>query len=834
MKKILFFSLLAGMALAGCTNDELVNGSVFGGDNDYIRFTYHSSNMTRAGGSDKLQNTHYEFGVFADNGGEVMNNYLVAYGDNAHYNSLIAGATTYGDPTSQVDGLSYWFYESLGKNSPYVHTSYNTPDLDQDLKYWDKSKDAYEFWAYAPYTNTTDGTVTQQNALKVAFGSDAFTFTSLSSFYTTPQTQIATADISAGATDAELINYNEGLYAYTKYENSQYGTDVPFEFKHINAKVNVKFYSDIQGYKVKIIDAIPEELNGGGPTNWTTKLSTAYGIQFSPATTLQSWVKMKETQPAAEELPTYYENADVTVSALSTSPTIAVAKNASYTPVNKNLIFQTTGSNVIGTTKASATASPTTLYVLPNNGITDTQTETWRSGTTPASIDALGETVWSDATTTHVADSTGYTLHLSYELVPNDGSAHIKMYDARVFVPASACQWEAGKAYTYIFKITKNSNGVTNPLTADDPATRTDATDPATSKEPYVDVTDPRVNDEQGLQPIVFDGVTVTDYVDSELGDYVISEKTLDWSIENAFKNIKKLFSNGGTQTGAAIYGAKTGDGTATTPYNVVLNSVTSDYLDYSIGDISNQCNTFKDVQAMVQALYNEDGIEKIEYDGNVYTRAEGTTDHGQKIRTFYLNGNTGSGCVRLETAISKEFISDVYSNFDFTSKQIKVISANEANTDSPIYLTIEVNNTADETANGAKIQKVVYNFSAKSAGGLDIEKTGIKAYTLTLNATDGDLMWPAYPANVDANNNNVYKDIRAFLDGVIPTPFTEGTYDSSTTDAEGLANKIAATVFPTAQAKFGTPSTTPYDIDGGVLILGDITVTLKLNLTVK
>ena len=62
MKKILFFSLLAGMALAGCTNDELVNGSVFGGDSDYIRFTYNSSNMTRA---EKLQSTHYEFGVYA-------------------------------------------------------------------------------------------------------------------------------------------------------------------------------------------------------------------------------------------------------------------------------------------------------------------------------------------------------------------------------------------------------------------------------------------------------------------------------------------------------------------------------------------------------------------------------------------------------------------------------------------------------------------------------------------------------------------------------------------------------------------------------------------------
>lgn len=820
MKKILFFSLLAGMALAGCTNDELVNDNAFGGNNEYIKFTYHSDNMTRA---ENLQNSHYEFGVFANNGDEVMNNYLVAYGDNALYNSLIAGATTYGDPTSQVDGLSYWFYESLGKTADtYVHTPYNTPDLDQDLKYWDKSKASYDFWAYAPYTNKVAGAEGKQNALKVAFDSGNFTFTNLSSFYTNPQTQIESADVEAAGLPSsanynkEMINYNEGLYAYNNYIKNEYGTDVPFLFQHINAKVNLKFYSDIKGYNVEIIDV---------------KSDADYdGIQLSPATTLQSRIPMTKTQPKL--LPAYFAKADVEVSGIAEggAGTIAVGNGATLDSVTTdNLKFQIPTGN-IGITNASATASPTTLYVLPNYAgsayITPAAlVEPWMGEDYDGVTDKWNSGTGLFGPSQNVADSTGYTLHLSYIMHPTDGSADITVYDARVFVPASACQWEASKAYTYVFKITKNTNGTTDP----------NEMDPATPTEPWIDVTDPRVGNEPGLQPIVFDGVTVTDYVDGTTTEYPITEMTLGQSLENAFKNLKSIFSNGGTQNAMDIYNtgiASPNEGTEANPYAFTLNTVTSDFIDYTGTDVNNN-NVYKDLQALFQSLYNEDGIKELVYDGNTYTRSgSGSATPGLKPAVCWVYGGKS-----IESVIATELYGTgdwIYNTTDNTTAYaVKVVSNKPI--ESALYFTLTASNTADENVYGTALKRKVANFNPLSAGKLEIVGANTE-YTLTLNAVDGDLMWPAYPDNVDANNNNVYKDIKTFFTGLIESP-NKATYSSQEyTNPEYLANAIAANVFTTAQALFGTPGTNLVSAGDVVLFDGTntIIVHLKLNLTVK
>ena len=68
------------------------------------------------------------------------------------------------------------------------------------------------------------------------------------------------------------------------------------------------------------------------------------------------------------------------------------------------------------------------------------------------------------------------------------------MKNARVVVPAAYCQWKPNFAYTYIFKISDNTNGTTG----------TTPTDPD----------DPNSGDTEGLHPITFDAVVMeaTDY----------------------------------------------------------------------------------------------------------------------------------------------------------------------------------------------------------------------------------------------------------------------------------------------------------------------------------
>ena len=858
MKKILFLSILSGLVLTGCTNDDLLGGdNVKGGNKDAIGFQFQQKNMTR-GELQKLQNSHYEFGVFADNGGTVMDNYLVAYAESDLYKSLYSGATTYGDPSSQVDGLSYWFYESLGKTAgTYVHTAYNTPDNDQDLKYWDKSKEMYKFWAYAPYTNSAAASAVNNPVrmlLTNASTIQQLTFFNLSTFYTNPVAthQIVSADtraaIASGADyNAEMINYNEALYDYTEYTNSQYGTDVPFDFKHINAKINLKFYNDIKGYDLEIIDAVPEgTLPGTGVAPTAAK-----GIQLSPATTLQSWTRANEAQP--KKLPTYFEKTRVDVSAIpaatgQTAGTITVGTGATKaTVVNKNLVFNKIEGN-IGTTKASATPSNTTLYVLPNVKANVTA-PTVAEYITPEAFE--GEewmeeihsgkyTKWNtdDKKSTHVADSTGYTLHVSYVMHPKDGSADITMYDARVFIPASACQWVAGKAYTYIFKITKNSNGTTNPKEVD----------PATPAEPWVDVTDPRVREEAGLQPIVFDGIQVYDYDDVDAGEYIISETSLDWSLENAFNNLKTILSTGNTAaegktvaqtiytTGTTLEGK---DGTAADKaYVFTLNTVTSDYINYT-GDVNNN-NVFKDLQAIFQALYNEKGIKEVVYGSTTYTRSGNgeTTPY-----SFYYDGKS------IESVIATEMYDAawIYGTGNKTSGAVKLISSNTANPDAPIFFQVKVDNTADEVFSETALKRAVVNYVPVTGSNVkvSIKENSDKNYTLTLNVVDADLMWPGFPqltAAQNPNDNNVYKNVLHFFDGLAPEVFASVKYNGTAcgeNDEEGIAYVIGQEGFQLVCPGFTSDPQDPTIVSGAKTLpyplvmndgTNDITVYLAIN----
>lgn len=83
---------------------------------------------------------------------------------------------------------------------------------------------------------------------------------------------------------------------------------------------------------------------------------------------------------------------------------------------------------------------------------------------------------------------TTLTLRVNYTLVANDGSGEtINVYGAKAIVPAKFAEWKSNYAYTYVFKISDNTNGLTG-LDKDTPA---------------------------GLYPITFDAVVA----DSKIGN---------------------------------------------------------------------------------------------------------------------------------------------------------------------------------------------------------------------------------------------------------------------------------------------------------------------------
>ena len=121
-------------------------------------------------------------------------------------------------------------------------------------------------------------------------------------------------------------------------------------------------------------------------------------------------------------------------------------------------------------------------------GTEKTQGDTQNFGALNYSGGFLGKTLNTasyagDGYTIMMPNELGATLEMrvDYDLVSDDGSGEkITIHGARAFVPAEYTQWQPNYAYTYIFKISDNTNGWTS---LDD------------------------TNDPEGLFPITFDAV---------------------------------------------------------------------------------------------------------------------------------------------------------------------------------------------------------------------------------------------------------------------------------------------------------------------------------------
>lgn len=471
---IFIFSAILSLSylVCSCVNDEIVSEQNDKHSSDKINFNISVNNVTRA--DSKLQDTHYEFGVFAyqKNGTtpeSLMNNYLVAWCDESSpYKDWWNRISTYGDPESAVHGSSYWFYEQLGSaEGKHVDEEAVPSTSEQILKFWDKSKTSVDFYAYTPYY-TTDAEFDQTN--------EKLSLTGVSSFFVNPTTdgQVTTAKTKTDATPEYLIDHNEVMYANKKtVERSNFGNDVDLNFKHLNAKIRLAFYTSITSYKVTLTDLVPEQITGSPFT-----IEKQEGVVLTPAIVGNTSATI--TQPGTN---TEFDTKGDVVIDYNTTP---AATWSNYTTSNENLCFQVKDYPSLPTSNASLVALPTIYYAVPQSGST-----------------------------------CGFTVHVSFKMesAPNitGTSDVIQLYDARVWVPASACKWEAGKAYTYIFNINDNCSGTTDPQRKD----------PNKADEPYIDPSDPRVIATGELHPIQFETVLVDQYDEIYNGIYPVGGATV-------------------------------------------------------------------------------------------------------------------------------------------------------------------------------------------------------------------------------------------------------------------------------------------------------------------
>ena len=274
-------TLVAVLALTSCSSDSLVGESPVNNEAP-IAFTVSQRNSTRDA-SNKLEDNGYnDFGVWAyktknDESALVMGNYKVGH--------------------KKENNETIWYYDGLLTN--------------QVIRYWDKSTDKTDFYAYAPYAAATQ-------------------------FDETNKTITVSSTAGYAAT-------NDVIYAGTSVANANYNEKVQLNFKHIGAKVNIAFRENVAGYKVQLIN-VKDDTDAGK------------GIQLTPAIRNGESTNYSYTKENAKY------NTVSSVEIKYTDPSAPTTSETATNTSSDNLIFVLPKNTELS--ESNYVASPTTYYAV--------------------------------------------------------------------------------------------------------------------------------------------------------------------------------------------------------------------------------------------------------------------------------------------------------------------------------------------------------------------------------------------------------------------------------------------------------------------------------------
>lgn len=411
MKKYLFFAASA-LALASCSSDDFVgdnSGNLHGTTNGEIAFAGETGKITRAGSikgasaAELLGNKFYVLGTKGTLSNDNPTETKVFDNYQVEWKANTAGTTS--------DNTNDWRYEGLD------FTALNetaTTGGKQTIKYWDYSQPQYDFIAYSIGKNTL---VTDANAISAekVYGSSIETPKEAKNYksYTLKGSSI---------TDLQKCYYTD----IVTVENANYGKPVQFTFKNITAKVRVAFYETVPGYTVSNLEFYTDNTSPKksltGEDNKKATLFTTGDDKLTKNGTMDviyPVVGSNNKDKAA------YNKAFVNVTSQDKETLIALGE------VNYGT------NNVLATSAKEATMA-------------GTSTQSYYTPVLP------------------VAEATPLTIRMNYTLTSEDGSNEtIKVYGAKAVIPAAYTAWQPNHAYTYIFKISDNTNGTTSTTPTD-------------------------------------------------------------------------------------------------------------------------------------------------------------------------------------------------------------------------------------------------------------------------------------------------------------------------------------------------------------------------------
>lgn len=402
MKRYLYVSALAAMALASCSSDDYIGNTPGNSASDIIpkeiSFGGATGKISRATGTatdaGKLSNKFVVFGTKKT--GESKQTVF------DHYNVEWVAKTTDNEKTADS-----WEYAGKNKNT------LNTTATNQTIKYWDYSASQYDFVAFS-FGSATQGTEEGNvKASKISDNDFSYTLTGKAS---------------------ELIKCYIADKVTKSNSSSQYNQDVQFSFRSLGTKVNVGLYETIPGYSVK-------------------------DVKFYSSATEQT---------ASSEKPILFASS-------ATIPASEVKHIAKITFDNDNKAkisydeTQTTKSRVEGEENAEGGTEETEAKNATSITFNELADKVGAESKEQAGNDYISrensdkKTKPTDPVTVLPCTTVGaLTLKVDYTLVSIDGSGEtIKVTGATATIKANYTKWASNTSYTYIFKISDQTNGST-------------------------------------------------------------------------------------------------------------------------------------------------------------------------------------------------------------------------------------------------------------------------------------------------------------------------------------------------------------------------------------
>lgn len=421
MKKY-YFLVMALAALMSCSSDEFVGDSgspngVNGSENAAISFGFDVPQVTRAGGATAAGHLSNQFivygekseaasGAAASAGNLVFKNYLVKYTDNTAYTT-----------TSNTKNWEY-----VGISATSAENTNITPNSGTDaqtIKYWDYSASNYVYTAVSALPEDiqngrvkiekiTDASSTASNQvynkgyiikLDKTGESAPFNYASFDKLY---------------FSDRQVISQGTGA---DRTATNAYGGNVTLTFRNALSQVRVGIYETISGYSISDIHFFVTS-----DTEAKVDAVDAFGA-ICP--------NIKSS--------TYTEALKVTY-----EPSGDVVNHPIVTPVTK------ANTEAVTPTADLILGTNTSLVAIDNPLGTTTTSPTWDT---------------SGGTFTPVFPQAGNTTNLklkcNYTLYNSVSGETIGVTGATAEIPAQYLQWKPNFRYTYLFKISENTNGTT-------------------------------------------------------------------------------------------------------------------------------------------------------------------------------------------------------------------------------------------------------------------------------------------------------------------------------------------------------------------------------------